>query len=152
MKKILLIIFSFFLSFFIFFLFSSRIAEIALVYRNELIIPRTSCGILAILSYNVRSHAYLSHADVLNTLFSLVDNPGENEEDQTTKELVGVCFCNLSSSEIPRTVAINAKLIAQLSQLSSVTNEFIQSLCARCICNLTCSGCLFHLFIYLFIY
>jgi hypothetical protein len=60
-------------------------------------------------------------------------------EDNDSRELVGVCFCNVSTSDAPASKLIDSGIMNIISDLTCSTNEFIQLLCARCICNLTCS-------------
>jgi len=114
--------------------YNSGIAEIALTHQEMASIMRTCVAVLAILSYYVSSHKWIAAANVIEVLFSLA-----RAEDNDTRELVGVCFCNISSSELPCSTLITSGIMSIISELTSSTNEFIQLLCAKCICNLTCS-------------
>ena len=112
----------------------NQTAELAIKNIDNLSISRPACAILAVMSYSPMSHEFLSQSNIITILFDMVST-----EDVNSRELIAACFCNMSIKEEIRNVLIDAGVLVQLKKLSNIVNEIIQSLCARCMCNLTCS-------------
>ena len=60
-------------------------------------------------------------------------------EDAVTRELVAATLCNISVDRYARILMIDMGVVNVLATLSGTTSGLIQELCAKCICNLTCS-------------
>lgn len=112
----------------------SRIANITVRYCDEQDIPRLGCAVLTVLSHDPAAHSGLSADDVLMMLFQLT-----RSDDIMTRELVATCICNISIYEDCRIRMIEKGVVDVIASLSGATSERIQELCARSICNLTCT-------------
>jgi hypothetical protein len=112
----------------------SRIANITVRYCDQRDIPRLGCAVLTVLSHDHAAHNGLSAEDVLLVLFQLT-----RSDDIMTRELVATCICNISINEVCRVRMIEKGVVDVIASLSGATSERIQELCARSICNLTCT-------------
>jgi len=112
----------------------SRIAAIVARYKNVIELCRTGCAVLALFSYDVDAHDMLAAEDIMSVLFANIQ-----AEDGTTRELVATTLCNVSVNSVASCVMIKMGVVGVLAALSSSTSECILELCAKCICNLTCT-------------
>lgn len=102
--------------------------------ETEKSLCRMCCAVLAVFSYDVKSHRGLSIDSVMNVLFSTT-----RSEDSIIRELVATTLCNISTNVEAREIMIEKGVFEVIGTLSGATSELIQELCAKCICNLTCA-------------
>lgn len=114
--------------------FLTKLAHIAAQFHDHGLIPRLACATLTIYSFESETHTELSTPKVMQVLFTLADI-----EDFTVKELVCTILCNVSNCVEARPAMLRNGVMVRLTELSGTTNELLQELCARCLCNLTCS-------------
>ncbi len=111
-----------------------RIAKIASAYIKDPVVARTCSAVLTVLSYDSNSHEDLSHDSVVKTVFAL-----SRSDDILTRLNVAATLCNISVNVTARGQLIAHGVLDIVGNLSGTTNERIQELCARCICNLSCA-------------
>ena len=114
--------------------FFLKLAHIGEKYVDDCLIPSLCCSVMTIYSFDSVSHVDLSHNTVLHVLFIMT-----RSEIMEVRELVATVFCNISTHPAARLVMIKAGIVQIVTSLSGATNEWLQELCARCICNLTVS-------------
>lgn len=112
--------------------FFLQLADIGEKYEHDCLIPSLCCSIMTIYSFDPVSHVDLADNKVLHVLFIMT-----RSEIIAVRELVATVFCNISTHPAARLVMIRAGIVDIVTALSGATNEKLQELCARCICNLT---------------
>lgn len=110
------------------------IAKIAVDHKTNIDLSRLCCSVLAVFSYDDKSHNVLCTETVLDILFE-----NTKAEDAIIRELVATTLCNISISHNAASRLVNKGVVEVLATLSGGTSEFIQELCAKCICNITSS-------------
>ena len=115
-------------------IFYTKISRIINNNKDNDLLIRMCCAVLAVYSYDANSILILTTEEVINTLFITT-----KIDDLLIKELIATTLCNISINEICRKKLVNYGVVEILSTLSGTTSETIQELCAKCICNLTCS-------------
>jgi hypothetical protein len=110
-----------------------RVADIVTRFRSDPILCRNCAAVLAVYSFDVKSHVGLAVDSVMDVLFETT-----RAEDSTTRELVATTLCNISENEYACRLMIDKAVVNVLSTLSGTTSELIQELCAKTMCNLTC--------------
>jgi hypothetical protein len=113
--------------------FYTKVASIVARHRNEDLLMRMCCAVLAVFSYDSSAQTGLSDEAVMNVLFTITKS-----DDILIKKLVATTLCNMSVSEESCTKLVDRKVVDVLGTLSGATSEMIQELCAKCVCNLTC--------------
>lgn len=110
------------------------IARIAIEHKSNIELSRLCCSVLAVFSYDEKSHNVLCTESVLDILFE-----NTKAEDAIIRELVATTLCNISISHNAASHLVSKGVVEVLATLSGGTSEFIQELCAKCICNITSS-------------
>ncbi len=113
----------------------TRLAGIVKMYGDgHQSLCRNCCALFANYSYLAEAHLPLSQDAVMEVLFLTTKS-----DDKFTRETVAITICNMTVSPEASDRLIKNGVCGIIATLSGATSEEIQHLCAKCICNLSCS-------------